>query len=77
MVSYGTNITRLPLTIPPDNGNISLAHEISVNGSSISAGNKLQSLCDVASLEQFKRLRLTKHSTNETVLSSTSPSTPK
>ena len=77
LVSCGTNITRLPLTVPPDNANLLLSHDISVNGSSISAGNRLQSLCDVASLQQFKRLHLTKHSTNETVLSSASPSTPK
>ncbi len=77
MVSCGTNIIRLPLNANPDNGNGTSSNDISVNGSSISAGNKLQSLCDIASLEQFKRLHLTKHSTNETVLSSTSPSTPK
>jgi hypothetical protein len=76
LVSCGTNIIRLPVNVNTDNGNIP-PQDISVNGSSISVGNRLQSLCDVASLEQFKRLHLAKHSTNETVLSSTSPSTPK
>jgi len=56
LVSCGTNITRLPLT----GGNVTSTQEIAINGSSMSVGNKLQSLCDIASLEQFKRLHLTK-----------------
>jgi hypothetical protein len=74
LVSCGTTIPRLPF-----NGGTttSTEREIAVNGSSMSVGNKLQSLCDISSLEQFKRLHLTKLSTTENVLSSTSPSTPK
>jgi len=77
LISYGTNITRPPLNPNADSGNISSNQEIVVSGSSMAVGNKLQSLCDLASLEQFKRLHLTKHSINENVVSSTSPSTPK
>ncbi|CAF1413145.1 unnamed protein product [Rotaria magnacalcarata] len=78
LVSCGTNITRLPINANSNGGNVaSTTKEIAVNGSSISAGNKLESLCDMASLEQFKRLHLTKLSSNDTVLSSTSSPTPK
>jgi hypothetical protein len=70
LVSCGSNITRLPT-----NGNPT-QQDIAVNGSSMSVGNKLQSLCDISSLEQFKRLHLTKLPTNENGLHSTS-STPK
>ncbi|CAF4731356.1 unnamed protein product, partial [Rotaria magnacalcarata] len=70
--------TRLPINANSNGGNVaSTTKEIAVNGSSISAGNKLESLCDMASLEQFKRLHLTKLSSNDTVLSSTSSPTPK
>jgi hypothetical protein len=73
LVSCGTTVTRLPLnTTNTDNGSVTSTQEIAINGSSISVGNKLQSLCDLASLEQFKKLHLSKHS-----VSSTSPSTPK
>ncbi len=75
MVSYGTNIHRLPVNINTDNGNVSSTQKIAINGSSMPVGNKLQSLCDLASLEQFKRLHLTNNSTNDNVVSS--PSTPK
>jgi hypothetical protein len=79
LVSCGSNIVRLPVNTNTntDNKNVSSTKKIAVNGSSISVGNKLQSLCDLASLEQFKRLHLTKHSPNENVVSSTSPSTPR
>jgi hypothetical protein len=72
LVSCGNNITRLPGNANTDNGNVLAAQQIAINGSSMPVGNKLQSLCDLASLEQFKKLHLTKHS-----VSSTSPSTPK
>ncbi|CAF1682142.1 unnamed protein product, partial [Adineta ricciae] len=71
LVSCGSNITRLPTN------NITRPQEIAVNGSSMAVGNKLQSLCDFSSLEQFKRLHATKASTNETVISSTTSSVPK
>ncbi len=77
MVSCGTNITRPPLNSNADSGNIPSTQQIAISGSSMSVGNKLQSLCDLASLEQFKRLHLTKHSTNKNAVSSTFPSTPK
>lgn len=78
LVSCGTTITRLPAHSHPDTViNPPSSQGISVNGSQISVGNRLQSLCDLASLEQFKRLHLNKSSTNEKLLSSTSPPTPK
>ena len=80
LVSCGSTITRLPGHSHLDtviNPPCSSSQGISVNGSQISVGNRLQSLCDLASLEQFKRLHLNKSSTNEKLLSSTSPSTPK
>lgn len=66
LVSYGLNTSRLPGTSAP-------SQDIAINGSSISAGNKLQALCDLASLEQFKRLHLNKFSSTDPALSSPSP----
>lgn len=77
MVSCGTNITRLPLNTNPTGGYVAPAQAIAVSGSSISTGNKLESLCDLATLEQFKRLHLTKLPANDSVLSSTTSPTPK
>ncbi|CAF0827290.1 unnamed protein product [Rotaria sordida] len=77
LVSCGSNIIRLPINTTSNGGNVIPTKEIAVNGSSISVGNKLESLCDLASLEQFKRLHLTKISANDTVLSSASSPTPK
>ncbi|CAF3048765.1 unnamed protein product [Rotaria sp. Silwood2] len=77
LVSCGSTITRLPINANSNGGNVVPTKEIAVNGSSISVGNKLESLCDLASLEQFKRLHLTKISANDTVLSSESSPTPK
>jgi hypothetical protein len=77
LVSYGSNNTRLPVNVTTNGGNVVPTEEIVVNGSSMSVGNKLQSLCDLSSLEQFKRLHFTKLSTNENVLSATTPPTPK
>ncbi|CAF3454060.1 unnamed protein product [Rotaria sp. Silwood1] len=77
LVSCGSTITRLPINATSSGGNVDSTKEIAVNGSSISVGNKLESLCDLASLEQFKRLHLTKVSANDTVISSLSLPTPK
>jgi hypothetical protein len=77
LVSCGSNITRLPVNANTNGGNVVHPREIAVNGSSISTGNKLQSLCDFSSLAQFKQLHITKLSANENVISPTSPSAPK
>lgn len=80
LVSCGATITRFPVHSQADtviNPPSSSSQGISVNGSQISVASRLQSLCDLASLEQFKRLHLNKSSTNEKFLSSTSPPTPK
>ncbi|CAF0940340.1 unnamed protein product [Adineta steineri] len=70
LVSCGSNTTRLPANAAHPRG-------IAVNGSSMPVGNKLQSLCDYSSLEQFKRLHTTKQSANENRISPTSSSPPK
>lgn len=77
LVSCGATVTRLPLHTNTDSSTASPIQNIAVSGSQMSVGNKLQSLCDLASFEHFKRLHLSKHSSNENILPSTTPSTPK
>ena len=77
LVSCGSTVTRLPLHAQTDISTASPIQNIAVSGSSMSVGTKLQSLCDLASLEQFKRLHLSKYSSNENILPSPTPSTPK
>lgn len=78
MVSCGTTITRLPVNATTNGGNtVPTNKEIAVSGSSMSVGNKLESMCDFTSLEQFKRLHLTRLSSNDTLLSTISSPTPK
>lgn len=77
LVSYGLNTARLPLNVSSNSGDTVSKQDISISGSSISATNKLQAFCDLASLEQFKKLHLSKMTKTDNVFSSTTPPTPK